>query len=170
METDLIGRIHTGGTGSGSSPDVLHYLIGGPQDWHTGLQVYSHVEYQNVYPGRPTLVYHGDQDAVQYDLVLQSWADPSRDSAPFEGGNFHSMSWGDTALRSLQDESRHASPRSFFSCGRHPPIRWSHFQKGRDGRDWIGDPGIRPPASASITDGESSAPSDQDAHNGSRRR
>jgi len=139
-----------------------HYLIGGPQDWHTGLQVYSHVEYQNVYPG-VDLVYHGDQTRVQYDLVLNPGADPSEIRLRFEGGNFHSDVNGDTALKVLQDESRHASPGAFQLRDGNRQSVGVHFRKV--GTDEIGlEIGeydhLRPLV---ITDGESVGASDQDA-------
>jgi hypothetical protein len=69
-----------------------HYLIGAPEEWHTGVPAYGRVEYRNVYPG-VNLVYYGTRGRMQYDLVVNPGAEPSQIRLRFEGGE--SM-WLDT--------------------------------------------------------------------------
>ena len=57
-------------------PGVANYLIGNnPSDWHTNIPTYGQVTYQNVYPG-VDLVYHGNQDQLEYDFVVNPGSSP----------------------------------------------------------------------------------------------
>ena len=57
---------------SGESPiaSTSHYLTGSSKaNWHTDVPHYSRVRYSAVYPGID-LVYHGDQQQMEYDFVV----------------------------------------------------------------------------------------------------
>jgi hypothetical protein len=59
-------------------PGKAHYFIGNdPHQWRTNVPTYARVQYANVYPG-VDLVYYGNQGQLEYDLVVQPGADPSR--------------------------------------------------------------------------------------------
>jgi len=56
---------------------ISNYFIGNdPTQWHTGIQNYGAVYYHAVYPGID-MCYHGDQQELHYDFLL----DPNRDPA-----------------------------------------------------------------------------------------
>ena len=60
---------------------VSNYLIGNdPSKWHTNIANYAEVEYQDVYRGI-NLVYHGDQQQLEYDFVVAARGRPPRDPA-----------------------------------------------------------------------------------------
>ena len=61
---------------------VSNYLIGSdPSKWHTDIPNYGKVDYQSVYSGID-LVYHGDQNQLEYDFVVAPGADPARSALP----------------------------------------------------------------------------------------
>ncbi|HXZ19588.1 MAG TPA: SBBP repeat-containing protein, partial [Candidatus Acidoferrales bacterium] len=71
--------------GGNSSPNVsgmdplpghTNYFIGNdPTQWHTNVQTYAKVRYESVYPGID-LIYHGNQQRLEYDFVVAPGADP----------------------------------------------------------------------------------------------
>ena len=61
---------------------VSNYLIGNdPSKWHTDVPNYGKVDYQGVYRGID-LVYHGNQQQLEYDFVVAPGADPARSGWP----------------------------------------------------------------------------------------
>lgn len=57
-------------------PGKSNYFSGrDPKRWRTNIQTYERVRYQEVYPG-VDLVYHGDQQRMEYDFVISPKADP----------------------------------------------------------------------------------------------
>ena len=72
---------------SGESPiaSTSHYLTGSSKaNWHTDVPHYSRVRYSAVYPGID-LVYHGDQQQMEYDFVVAPHRDPSTIAMRFDG-------------------------------------------------------------------------------------
>src|SRR5574341_838493 len=66
-------------------PGKSHYFIGNdPKQWHTNVGQYGKVKYQSVYPGID-LVYYGNQQQLEYDLVVAPGADPKRIRLAFQG-------------------------------------------------------------------------------------
>ena len=66
-------------------PSRSHYFQGNdPGQWHTGIEHYGKVEYQQVYPGID-LVYYGNERQLEYDFVVAPGADPSAIRLRFEG-------------------------------------------------------------------------------------
>ena len=54
---------------------VSNYLRGGTREhWRRGLRNFAKVRYSDVYPG-VDVVYHGDQNQLEYDFVLAPGAD-----------------------------------------------------------------------------------------------
>jgi hypothetical protein len=54
-----------------------NYLIGNdPSQWRTNIANYGQVAYQDVYPG-VNLVYHGNQQQLEYDFDVAPGADPN---------------------------------------------------------------------------------------------
>ncbi len=66
-------------------PGKANYFIGNvPAKWHTNVPMYARVRYPNLYRGID-LVYHGHQDALEYDFVVRPGADPRRITLRYEG-------------------------------------------------------------------------------------
>lgn len=65
----------------------INYLIGNDQEkWHTNIPTYSEVRYQQVWDGID-MVWHGRQNELEYDFVVQQGADPSQIRLAFEGAS-----------------------------------------------------------------------------------
>ena len=59
-------------------PGKVNYLIGNdPQKWHTSIPLYEEVRSREVYPGID-LVFHGDEQRLEYDFQVAPGADPRR--------------------------------------------------------------------------------------------
>ncbi len=59
-------------------PGKVNYLIGNnPANWHIGVPLYSQVQVERVYPG-VDLLFHGDQQQLEYDFIVSPGADPSQ--------------------------------------------------------------------------------------------
>src|SRR6266566_1883309 len=53
-----------------------NYFIGNdPKRWHTNVATFAKVKYENIYPGID-LMYHGNQQQLEYDFVVAPGADP----------------------------------------------------------------------------------------------
>jgi hypothetical protein len=79
-------------TGLGELPGKSNYFLGNdPKKWRTNVRNYTKVKYEKVYPG-VDLVYHGNQQQLEYDFVVQPGADPQQiafqiSSAEFKPAN-----------------------------------------------------------------------------------
>jgi hypothetical protein len=63
-------------TGVEKLPGTVNYFIGNdPKQWRTNVPTYGKVEYRNIYPG-VDLVYYGNQQQLEYDLVVAPGVDP----------------------------------------------------------------------------------------------
>jgi len=66
-------------------PGKVNYFIGNdPAKWHTNLSTYKRISYRNVYPGID-LVYHGDQDQLEYDFVVAPGRNAKKIRLQFSG-------------------------------------------------------------------------------------
>jgi photosystem II stability/assembly factor-like uncharacterized protein len=66
-------------------PGKVNYFFGSDQSkWNTNVSTYSKVAYSKVYPGID-LVYYGNQQQLEYDLVVAPGADPGLIQIAFEG-------------------------------------------------------------------------------------
>lgn len=62
--------------GKKTLPGKSNYLIGNnPHKWRTEIPHFSRVQYHEIYPG-VDLVYYGNQQQLEYDLVLAQGVDP----------------------------------------------------------------------------------------------
>jgi hypothetical protein len=84
-------------------PGRTDYFIGSSSNWHTGVPEFSRVAYRSVYPG-VDVVYYGNQDRLEYDLVLRAGANPRQIRWRFEGAERLSL----TPEGDLQVESHGA--------------------------------------------------------------
>jgi hypothetical protein len=63
-------------TGVEKLAGTVNYFIGNdPKKWRTNVATYGKVEYRNIYPGID-LLYYGNQQQLEYDLVVAPGADP----------------------------------------------------------------------------------------------
>ena len=66
-------------------PGKVNYFIGNnPKKWQTNISTYEKVKYDDVYSGID-LVYYGNQEKLEYDLVVAPNSDPKKIALKFEG-------------------------------------------------------------------------------------
>ena len=66
-------------------PGISNYILGNdPAKWRSGVPHYAKVQYDQVYPGID-LVYYGNPQQLEYDLVVAPGADPGQIRLSFEG-------------------------------------------------------------------------------------
>jgi uncharacterized repeat protein (TIGR01451 family) len=59
-------------------PGFINYFVGrSPRNWHRGVRTYGEVRYRDVYPGID-LVYHANEQSVEYDFRIAPGSDPSQ--------------------------------------------------------------------------------------------
>ena len=104
---------------------VSNYFIGNdPSKWHTNIANYAKVAYQDVYRGID-LVYHGDQQQLEYDFVVKPGARPPRHPAGVRRRP------GEVARRPGQPGAAHLRRRRGRARpGRLPDDQW------QSGRPW----------------------------------
>ena len=92
-------------------PGKVNYLIGNnPRDWHTGVPLYEEVRSREVYPGID-LVFHGDQQRLEYDFQVAPGADPQRIRFKIAGADKVALDEnGDLVLRTGKNEFRMRKP------------------------------------------------------------
>jgi hypothetical protein len=98
-------------TGLNELPGKANYFIGSdPTKWRTNVATYAKVKYENVYPG-VDLVYYGNQQQLEYDLVIAPVIDPQVVTLGFEGADSIEIdSQGDLILRTRGGEIRQKRP------------------------------------------------------------
>jgi len=67
-------------------PARTDYFTGGRARWHAGIPQYARIAYRSVYPGID-IVYYGNPDQLEYDLVLRPGADPRAIRLQFRGAD-----------------------------------------------------------------------------------
>src|SRR5262249_23620429 len=71
--------------GTGELPGTINYFIGNdPNRWRTNVPAYAAVSCRAVYPG-VDLVYYGNQQQLEYDLIVAPGANPETITLGFEG-------------------------------------------------------------------------------------
>jgi hypothetical protein len=105
--------------GVGELPGKVNYLIGNDaRKWHTGVAIYSQVRTEQVYPG-VDLLFHGDQQRLEYDFVLAPGADPRRVRFRVTGADGMEIdARGDLVLRTGATEFRMHKPLIYQESGR----------------------------------------------------
>jgi len=75
-----------------------NYFVGKRESWHADVPSYSRVRYRAVYPG-VDVVYYGNHNRLEYDLVLQAGADPRAIRQQFRGASrVHISAEGDLVV------------------------------------------------------------------------
>ncbi len=70
--------------GESKQPGVINYLVGPESGWRTNIPIYGRVRYRNVYPGIDA-VFYGNNQHLEYDLVISSGSDPEQIELAIEG-------------------------------------------------------------------------------------
>jgi hypothetical protein len=99
-------------------PGKVNYLIGkNPAQWHTGVPLYSQVRVSTVYPG-VDLLFHGDQQQLEYDFIVSPGADPSKVAFRFSGAKEIEIdSDGDLILHAGDSDFRMRRPMIYQTDG-----------------------------------------------------
>src|ERR1700683_4956303 len=99
-------------------PGKVNYLIGkNPAQWHTGVPLYSQVRVSTVYPG-VDLLFHGDQQQLEYDFIVSPRADPSKVAFRFSGAQKIEIdSGGDLILHAGNSDFRMRRPMIYQTDG-----------------------------------------------------
>src|SRR4029077_1274763 len=105
-------------TGAKELPGKVNYLIGNnPRDWRTGVPMYEEVRSREVYPGID-LVFHGDQQRLEYDFQVAPGADPRRIRFRVTGaGKIAVDENGDLVLKAAKTEFRMRKPVMYQQVG-----------------------------------------------------
>ena len=102
LAMDLVGaNTKAAVSGQDQLPGTSNYFIGNnPSQWHTNVENYGQVQYQNVYPGI-NLLYHGNQHQLEYDFDVAPGANPGLIKLDFQGQTSISLDFqGDLVLHS----------------------------------------------------------------------
>ena len=100
-------------------PGKVNYFIGNdPNNWKTNLPTFSGVQYDAVYPGID-VVYHGNQQQLEYDLIVSPGADPRAIRLRIDGTDAVKIDTnGDLILRTAAGELRFRKPTVYQNPAR----------------------------------------------------
>lgn len=92
-------------------PGRSNYLIGSDRSkWRTGVANYAKVRYREIYRGID-LVFYGNQQQLEYDLIVEPGADPNAIRLSFDGVESLSLDRsGDLLLQTPGGEVRQGKP------------------------------------------------------------
>jgi hypothetical protein len=100
---------------SGPLDGTTNYFLGRDASrWITGVHGFARVRYESVRPGVDLVFYGNDQNALEYDLVVEPGADASGIALAFDGAESVDFAPdGSLVLRVAGGEIRQAPPRAF---------------------------------------------------------
>ncbi len=105
-----------------------------PSKWHTNIANYAEVAYKGVYRGI-NLVYHGDQQQLEYDFVVQPGASPGAIRLAFGGALGKSLdAQGDLVLHTSGGDMVEHAPVAYQVVNGVRHAVASRFVLGRDGQ------------------------------------
>jgi hypothetical protein len=117
IEVGLV-RMRLAGARPGARPEGLdllpgksfYYIGNDPRKWRTGVPQYGRVAYRDIYPG-VDLVFYGNGDQLEYDVILGPHADLSRVRLRFDGAQRLALEPdGDLRIESSQGVLRQKKP------------------------------------------------------------
>ena len=88
---------------------VHHFDSNDPQQWRRDIPTFRRVAYRDVYPATD-LVFHGSQDAVEFDFVLRPGASPGAIGIDVRGADAVTLDGGDVVIRTGGDTLRMHAP------------------------------------------------------------
>jgi hypothetical protein len=115
-------------------PGRVNYFIGNdPSRWLTDLRTYSRVERRGVYPGID-LVYYGNEQQLEYDLIVSPGADPNAIRMRFDGAQRVRLNAaGDLVVETAAGELRQLRPRIYqVSAGMRTPVAGTYTLIGEN--------------------------------------
>jgi Abnormal spindle-like microcephaly-assoc'd, ASPM-SPD-2-Hydin/Beta-propeller repeat len=107
------------GSGEREIAGKSNYFIGNDaSQWHTKIANYERVKYSGVYPG-VDLVYYGNHEKIEYDLVVSPGADPNAIHLRFAGASKLRIDKqsGDLLVRNRGGEVRFHKPDVYQQDG-----------------------------------------------------
>jgi uncharacterized protein (TIGR03437 family) len=134
MTMTLIGANPSGrAEGNDQLPGKSNYLVGSdPAKWRTSVPNFARVRYREVYPG-VDMVYYGNQQQLEYDLVVNPGGDARAIQLAFAG--IQSMRIGvdgDLILGIADGEVRQHKPVIYQEVnGIRRPVEGHYVRKGR---------------------------------------
>jgi Beta-propeller repeat/Thrombospondin type 3 repeat len=101
-------------SGADALPGKVSYFTGNdPARWVTAIPTYGKVEYRDVYPG-VGLVFYGNPQKLEYDLVVAPGADPSAIRFGLKGSeSIHVDGAGDVVIETASGTVRLRKPRAY---------------------------------------------------------
>jgi hypothetical protein len=99
-------------------PGKANYFHGrDPKAWRTNIPTYARVAYRDLYPG-VDLVFYGNQQQLEYDLIVAPKGDPGRITLSFDGvDSLEITAGGDLVLRTAGVELRQQKPAIYQRVG-----------------------------------------------------
>ena len=96
----------------------INYLIGNdPAQWRSGAPAFGAVRVAEIYPGI-NLIYHGNQQRLEYDFDIAPGANPDAIKLQFDGAEKISVNaQGELVLKLGGDEIRQPRPEIFQTVG-----------------------------------------------------
>ena len=117
--------------GDDELPGKVSYFFGNdPSKWNTNVSTYSKVTYSKVYPGID-LVYYGNRQQLEYDLVVAPGADPNLIQLAIDGTEGLSIDRkGNLVLKTKAGDIQQLKPSVFQEVdGRRKEIKGSYVLK-----------------------------------------
>lgn len=123
-------------TGTDMLPGKSNYLIGkNPKNWRTGIDQFSRVGYESVYPGID-LIYYGNEGRLEYDFRVAPGADPKQIGIKFKGARAVQVSERVVELQTSSGSVQLEAPRVYQLDGKLERTVEGHFV--RRGENEIG--------------------------------
>jgi hypothetical protein len=115
-------------------PARVNYFVGNdPARWHTGVPSYARVKYTALYPG-VDLIYYGNQQSLEYDLVVSPGANPDAIRIAIDGADDARLDRaGDLLLIAGGSELRLMKPRVYQHAGGREQIVDGRYVLAADG-------------------------------------
>ena len=112
----------------------VNYFIGNDSSkWLTDIATYGKVVYRDAYPGID-MVYYGNRQQLEYDLIVAPGADPGVISVNYEGASKIKVDpQGNLVLNTSAGEIRQLKPVVYQEInGKKQPIDGRYFVRGKD--------------------------------------
>jgi hypothetical protein len=103
--------------GQSRQEGTVNYFVGRPEQWKTGIPVYSRVRYSSLYPGID-LVFYGNNRQLEYDLVVSPGADPGKIKFAITGAKSMRIDEdGNLVLKTVAGDVIQQKPRTYQRNG-----------------------------------------------------
>ena len=115
-------------------PGAVNYLLGNdPSKWHIDVPHYARVRYRDAYPG-VDLVLYGNQQQLEYDLVVSPTVDPRNIAMTFDGATRMQINErGDVVLETANGTIEQARPVAYQEIdGHRTTVDATYALKGDD--------------------------------------